>query len=69
MNMTSQPTDRLLKLSEVLELTGLGKTMIYRMMREGRFPQQFKPGGFASRWSEREVIDWRESQRGASGDN
>lgn len=57
-------SDRLLRLKEVKELTGLGKTMIYRLMREGRFPQQYKPGGYASRWSEGEIIAWRESQRG-----
>lgn len=55
--------DRLLRLNEVKELTGLGKTMIYRLMREDRFPQQYKPGGYASRWSESEITAWRESQR------
>jgi len=58
------PTDdRLLRLSEVTDLTGLGKTMIYRLIREGRFPRQFKPGGYASRWSEKEVLDWVRSSR------
>lgn len=56
-------TDRLLKLSQVIELAGIGKTMIYRLVRAQKFPQPFKPGGFASRWSEAEVIAWRESQR------
>lgn len=55
--------DRLLRLSQVIEIAGIGKTMIYRLMRQDRFPQQFKPGGYASRWSEREVLAWRESQR------
>lgn len=56
--MTDLP-DRLLKLPQVMEIAGLGKTMIYRMIREGTFPQQHKPGGFASRWSEAEVRAWR----------
>lgn len=55
--------DRLLKLAEVKELTGLGKTMIYRLVRDGSFPQPYKPGGYASRWSESEVCAWRELQR------
>lgn len=38
--------------------------MIYRLMQQGRFPQQFKPGGYASRWSEAEIVAWRETQRG-----
>jgi prophage regulatory protein len=55
--------DRLLKLAQVKEMTGLGRTMIYRMIRAGTFPQPYKPGGYASRWSEAEVKTWRESQR------
>lgn len=55
--------DRLLRLNEVKELTGLGKTMIYRLMRDGRFPQQYKPGGYASRWSEGEVLGWVRDSR------
>lgn len=58
--------DRLLKLEKVREITGLGKTMIYRLIRAGSFPQPFKPGGYASRWSEDEILAWRESQRQAS---
>jgi prophage regulatory protein len=58
--------DRLLKLSQVIEIAGIGKTMIYRLMRDGSFPQAFKPGGYASRWSEREVCEWRASQRKAA---
>ncbi len=50
--------DRLIKLSEVCELTGLGKTMIYRLVRPGMFPQQYKPGGASSRWSAAEVQAW-----------
>lgn len=60
---TATSSDRLLRLREVIEITGIGKTMIYRLMHESRFPQQYKPGGYASRWSESEIIAWRESQR------
>ena len=56
--------DRLLPIDAIKEIVGLGKTMIYRLERQGKFPQRFKPGGAASRWSEREVMDWRENQRG-----
>lgn len=56
-------TDRLLRLSQVIDIVGIGKTMIYRLVRENKFPQPFKPGGYASRWSEAEVQAWRESQR------
>lgn len=62
MTEVTQP-DRLLKLSQVSEIAGIGKTMIYRLVRRGDFPQPFKPGGYATRWSEAEVTAWRESQR------
>lgn len=51
--------DRLLPLKSVIEFAGLGKTMIYRLMRQGAFPAAYKPGGHASRWSERELIEWQ----------
>lgn len=60
-------SDRLLRISQVKELTGMGKTMIYRLVRAGRFPQPYKPGGYASRWSESEVSDWIRDSRGAGG--
>lgn len=55
--------DRLLKIKQVIEMAGIGRTMIYRLIRSGDFPKPYKPGGYASRWSEAEVIQWRESQR------
>jgi len=58
------PRDRLLPLKEVITMTGIGKTMIYRLMQQERFPQQYKPGGYASRWSEAEVRHWVAEQRG-----
>lgn len=51
--------DRLLPLKSVIEFAGVGKTMIYRLMRQGAFPAAYKPGGHASRWSERELIEWQ----------
>lgn len=50
--------DRLLPLPAVMQMSGLGKTMIYRKMREGTFPKACKPGGASTRWSERELKDW-----------
>lgn len=63
MSADKQQLDRLLRLNQVIEIAGIGKTMIYRLMRQQKFPQPFKPGGYASRWSESEVTAWREAQR------
>lgn len=32
--------------------------MVYQMIREGRFPAPYKLSAFASRWSERELVNW-----------
>lgn len=54
----TEPPERLLKLPEVCRRVGLGKTMVYEMIRDGRFPPPYKISPFASRWSEREVVAW-----------
>ncbi|PZR42704.1 MAG: transcriptional regulator [Stutzerimonas stutzeri] len=59
MNDQPQPLDPLLPLPRVMDLTGLGRTTIYRLIKEGSFPAPFKPGGAASRWSEAEIREWR----------
>jgi len=53
-----QNSDRLIRFEEVSRLVGYGRSYIYKMIREGRFPSPYKPGGISSRWSEAEVRDW-----------
>jgi prophage regulatory protein len=68
------PNERALRLRQVSQLTGLGRSMIYQMQAEGRFPQRIKLGERAVGWLESEVRDWlatrietsRRSQRGAN---
>ncbi|WP_395391612.1 AlpA family phage regulatory protein [Novosphingobium sp. BL-8A] len=62
----SKAADRLIRMPEVTAMTGLSKAMIYRLIGQQRFPTQYKPGGYASRWSEVEVKLWIERQRGAA---
>jgi prophage regulatory protein len=50
--------DRFLKLEEVKRRVGLGKSMIYRLIGEGKFPPPYKISPFASRWSDREIVGW-----------
>jgi prophage regulatory protein len=57
MNFADEP-ERFLKLDEVKRRVGLGKSMIYRLVQEGRFPAPYKISAFASRWSDREVVAW-----------
>ena len=55
----AQP-ERLLRLAEIRHRAGLGKTMIYAMIGDGRFPKPYKITATAARWSEREVEAWIE---------
>lgn len=50
--------ERALRLKEVCQLTGLGRSMIYQMQAEQRFPQRIKLGERAVGWLEREVQEW-----------
>jgi prophage regulatory protein len=50
--------DRLLRLPQVQEIVALGKSMIYRLISERRFPQPLKLCGKASRWRESEIFAW-----------
>ncbi|MBN8807962.1 MAG: AlpA family phage regulatory protein [Sphingomonas sp.] len=54
----AETSDRLIKLDEVKRRVGLGKTMIYRLIGEGKFPSPYKVDDFASRWSNREIVAW-----------
>ncbi|WP_288935110.1 AlpA family phage regulatory protein [uncultured Sphingomonas sp.] len=56
-------SDRLIRFSDVEQIAGLKRTRIYAMIRAGTFPAPYKPGGYASRWSWREVTAWRDGQR------
>ena len=52
-------TDRMLRVAEVMRLTGLGRTTLWQLERAGRFPQRVRPlGNRAVRWRESEVRRW-----------
>jgi prophage regulatory protein len=41
---------KLIRLKEVMELTGLGRSSIYKFMEEGDFPQSTSLGDRAVAW-------------------
>lgn len=49
---------RLLRLREVCRMTGLCRSMIYKMQAENRFPRRVKIGVRAVGWLEEEVAQW-----------
>ena len=53
---------RFLRLPEVLQITGMGKTFIYDRMRDGTFPKQIQLGSCTVVWNEQEVTKWMEDR-------
>ncbi|HLR17263.1 MAG TPA: AlpA family transcriptional regulator [Alcanivoracaceae bacterium] len=51
-----------LGLREVINLTGLGKTSIYRYMAKGAFPQNVKLGGRTVAWVSTEIEQWMQER-------
>ena len=48
--------ERILRLPEILEITGLSRSTIYSRMNEGAFPQYVRLGGRSVGWKESEII-------------
>jgi len=44
MHQLEQPVDRLIRLPEVLSLTGFSKSLLYQLVRRGQFPKPHKVG-------------------------
>lgn len=49
---------RLIKLKEVLHITGLSRSTVYRFMSAGGFPMKVELGGNSVAWVESEVEEW-----------
>ncbi|MDE1252204.1 AlpA family transcriptional regulator [Vibrio aestuarianus] len=53
---------RLIRLNEVLGMTGLSRSCMYRFIEANQFPAQVPLGGRAVAWVESEVQEWMESR-------
>ncbi|MNE98125.1 Prophage CP4-57 regulatory protein (AlpA) [compost metagenome] len=49
---------RLVRLKEVIDCTGLGRSTIYKYIAEGTFPKPVSLGDRCVGWVESEVHDW-----------
>ena len=49
---------RLIKLKEVLHITGLSRSTVYRFMSAGGFPMKVELGDNSVAWVESEVEEW-----------
>ncbi len=64
---------RLIRLKEVMHVTGLARATIYKYMEESSFPKSVSLGGRAVAWEESEVEEWilerlRERDEGLDGE-
>ena len=64
MSSVNRAQPRFLRLAEVLEMTGMGKTFIYDRMKDGTFPKQkqIQLGSRTVVWDKQEVIKWMEDR-------
>jgi prophage regulatory protein len=58
MSMTGEQRNRLVRLPEVKDRTGLWRTSIYRKMDAGEFPSAIKLSKNAVAWRETELERW-----------
>ncbi len=49
---------RLIKLKEVMDCTGQGRSIVYNYLADNRFPKPVSQGPRAVAWVEDEVQDW-----------
>ena len=54
--------NKLYRLKQVLELTGLSRSSLYSLIKTGKFPEQINIGLRAVAWRARDVIDWIDSR-------
>ena len=56
---TEQPKhQRILRLAQVRDVTGLGRSCIYQLQAQNEFPRRIKIGARAVGWIESEVQQW-----------
>lgn len=60
---------RLIRIAEVIALTGLSRSYIYALASEGRFPKSISlvPGGTSRAWIYAEIQDWLNQRIAARG--
>jgi len=61
---------KIMRLGEVMNITGLGRSSIYKLMAEGLFPKSIPLAARSVGWLEQEIDDWilaRVAARNRSG--
>ena len=56
--MAEERSERILRISTVLERTGLSRSTLYRRIESGTFPRQIKIAERCAGWRESAVNEW-----------
>ena len=51
-------SEQILKMPDVIKVTGLARSTIYKLISEDRFPKQIKLTSFSSGWLLSEIEEW-----------
>jgi len=62
---TIPSTPMFLRMPAVVRLTGLGRSTIYRLMAESKFPRSVRLGDRAVAWRQSDVDRWSEERPSA----
>jgi prophage regulatory protein len=65
--MTKQVIDQILRPREVVKITGLGRTTIWRGVRAGTFPKPVRLTASTIGWFQNDVAQWQAERRAAAG--
>lgn len=57
-----EAADRLLRVADVMALTGISRVTIHRLRKAREFPEPLRIGPRAVRWRESEIRRWMETQ-------
>ena len=57
-NNRSVTTEKFLRISDLSDKVGIGRSQIYKLIQQGDFPTQIKLGERISVWSESEIEEW-----------
>lgn len=49
---------KVIRLQQVMEMTGLGRSTVYKYVNENWFPKPIPLGGRSVGWLESEVVEW-----------
>lgn len=55
--------NKLIKLNDLIKITGLSRSSIYLKISQGFIPKPIKIGEKSSRWLESDIDEWIESLR------